>query len=60
MEGLFSSPWLWLVIVGGGALLIGLFMAYGQARTKNLTTGEKAARDAGTRQVYADDDQPRT
>jgi hypothetical protein len=59
MEGFFATPWFWLVIVGGGALLIGVFMAVGQARNKNMTPEQKVARDVGTRQIYAEDESKR-
>ena len=56
MEAILSSPWFWLVVVGGGAIILGAVIAFGQARTSKLTNSEEAVRDAGTRRVYAEED----
>ena len=52
-----SGPWLWLLIVFGGALILGLAIAYGtaQSRKRNPPELERAGREA-TRRMYHDEE----
>jgi len=42
----------WVAIVVIGVVILGLAIAYGAMRTRNSTRQERAATDAGTREVY--------
>ena len=42
----------WVTVVVIGVVILGLAIAYGAMRTRTSTRQERAATDAGTRQVY--------
>lgn len=50
------SPIIWLVLVGGGVIVLGLVMAYGMARNRTRSAAEKKLTDDGTRAVYRAED----
>ena len=54
MENLLASPW--LLAVAGGALILGLAIAFGLKRAGSRTRAEKAVSDAGARRVYREAD----
>jgi uncharacterized membrane protein YesL len=53
-----SGQGLWLILLTVGVVVLGLAMAYGAMRNRQRTTGEKIAREIGTKQEYAREDQP--
>lgn len=46
---------LWLILTVGGILLLGLAIAYAALRNRSLTRTEKARSEAGTAEVYAEE-----
>ncbi len=50
------GPTLWLIAIAGGFLLLGAVFYYGMRRNKDRTVGEKIATEAGTRQVYKEEE----
>jgi hypothetical protein len=43
---------LWLIAIAGGALLLGLALAYAQMNNRRLTGAEKTAQDEKVRELY--------
>ncbi len=51
-----SGQGFWLILLTVGVIILGLAMAYGAMRNRSRTTGEKVAREIGTKQEYARED----
>lgn len=49
MEG---YSFLWLLMTAGGALVLGLAIAWGVSRTRRRSRGEAAITEAGSRRIY--------
>ena len=47
---------LWLLVVGGGPLLIGVLLAYALLQRRRKSAGEKAAQRAAIRRSYEEDE----
>jgi hypothetical protein len=45
-----------LLVVGGGALILGIAIAYGLLRQRRLRPEERARRDEATRDLYRGDE----
>jgi DhnA family fructose-bisphosphate aldolase class Ia len=51
------TAWIWLLLVTAGAAAVGVFIYFGQERTKHrLPVQAEARRDAATRDLYRDED----
>jgi hypothetical protein len=46
------TEYLWLFVVVGGPIILGLIMAYGMMKRRRLTHAEKDARDQKTEKLY--------
>ncbi|CAN7671319.1 hypothetical protein LJR030_002942 [Rhizobium sp. LjRoot30] len=46
------ADYLWLIATGGGALLLGLALAYGMSKQRRLSRNEKNARSAKVDELY--------
>lgn len=44
--------YLWLFATAGGALILGIALAYAMTHNRRLSASEKAKRDAKTRELY--------
>ncbi|MGV3650010.1 MAG: hypothetical protein ACO1OK_01175 [Devosia sp.] len=55
----FIGPYFWLFAVLGGALILGLAIAFGMKRSAHATPREKAVTEAATRADYAEEDAER-
>ncbi|WP_375450100.1 hypothetical protein [uncultured Devosia sp.] len=51
-----SGPFLWLIALVGGLIVLGLAMAYGMSRNSTRTPGEKQVTEDATRARYDADD----
>lgn len=51
-----TGSWLWLFVVFGGAVVLGLAIAWGMARSGRLTAQQKMAREEGTQRVYDEEE----
>ena len=51
------TTFLWLLVVTGGPLLIGLVLAYGMLRSRRLTGSEKRAREDAIANLYGKKDE---
>ena len=43
---------LWFFVVGGGAIVLGVAMAYGFMHNRNRTAAERRATEEGTHRIY--------
>lgn len=50
----FPYPWLFAVV--GGALILGIVLAYGAWKSSNATRRQKAAAERGAHDLYQEDD----
>jgi hypothetical protein len=48
----FFGPILWLLVVGGGTVILGLAIVYGMSRNSTRTPAEKRLTEASTRAEY--------
>lgn len=48
----FMGPEAWLFAILGGAILLGIAIAYGMKRSSKLTRGEVAQQEAATKREY--------
>jgi hypothetical protein len=46
------TEYLWLFVVLGGPIILGIIMAYGMIKRRRLTPSEKEARNRKTRQLF--------
>ncbi len=53
------GPYWWLFATLGGAILLGLALAFGMKRNSERTSAEKARTEAATRREYAEEDAER-
>ncbi|WP_158541512.1 hypothetical protein [Pelagibacterium lacus] len=53
------SPYAWLFAVLGGAIILGIVIAYGAIKSSQATRRQKDAAERGTRDMYHKDQNPR-
>lgn len=51
-----SGPILWIIVIAGGALILGAVIAYGMMRNRAATPAEDAASERRTRELYHKDE----
>jgi len=49
---MMPTEWLWLLVVAGGPLILGIAFGYALARKRYLSRSEQAVRDQATRELY--------
>ena len=54
-----SGSYLWLIVVLGGAILLGAAIAYGMYRSRRRSLAEQIHTEAATRDEYAKEDAER-
>jgi hypothetical protein len=52
------TTFLWLLVVVGGPLLIGLALAYGMMRSRRLSRTEERVREDAIERLYDEKDRP--
>ncbi|GHA31615.1 hypothetical protein GCM10007989_29600 [Devosia pacifica] len=55
----FLGPYGWLIATLGGAIILGLAIAWGMRRSSQRTPQEKARTEAGVHEEYRKEDQER-